>query len=96
VCAFSALQKIAKIPYCTRPRTVPDHATLFAFLGEKVCKEYARRTFLFCLMHAHSDFYNRTGDPCGASRRIIMEFAGLFPDWIRFPHTVSEPNSMVI
>ena len=42
-------------------------------------KERARPTFLFCLKHAQSNYYDRTGDPCGASRRIIMEFAGLFP-----------------
>jgi hypothetical protein len=56
-----------------------DPAAVLAFLREKFRKERARPTFLFCLKHAQSDFYNRTGDPCGASRRIIMEFAGLFP-----------------
>jgi hypothetical protein len=56
-----------------------DPAAVLAFLKEKSRKERARPTFLFCLKHAQSDFYNRTGDPCGASRRIIMEFAGLFP-----------------
>jgi hypothetical protein len=38
-----------------------------------------RRAFLCSLKHAQSDYYDRTGDPCSASRRIIMEFAGLFP-----------------
>ena len=56
-----------------------DSAAVLAFLKEKSRKERARPTFLFCLKHAQSDFYDRTGDPCGASRRIIMEFAGLFP-----------------
>ncbi|GMI22949.1 hypothetical protein TeGR_g8067 [Tetraparma gracilis] len=56
-----------------------DPAAVLAFLKEKSRKERARPTFLFCLKHAQSDYYNRTGDPCGASRRIIMEFAGLFP-----------------
>jgi hypothetical protein len=31
------------------------------------------------MKHAQSDYYHRTGDSCGASRRIIMEFAWLFP-----------------
>jgi hypothetical protein len=56
-----------------------DPAAVLAYLKEKFRKERARPTFLFCLKHAQSNFYNRTGDPCGASRRIIMEFAGLFP-----------------
>jgi hypothetical protein len=56
-----------------------DPAAVLAYLKEKFRKERARPTFLFCLKHAQSDFYNRTGDPCGAGRRIIMEFAGLFP-----------------
>ena len=56
-----------------------DPAAVLAYLKEKFRKERARPTFLFCLKHAHSSYYNRTGDPCGASRRIIMEFAGLFP-----------------
>jgi hypothetical protein len=56
-----------------------DPAAVLAYLKEKSRKERARPTFLCSLKHAHSDFYNRTGDPCGASRRIIMEFAGLFP-----------------
>jgi hypothetical protein len=56
-----------------------DPAAVLAFLKEKSRKERARPTFLFCLKRAQSNFYNRTGDPCGASRRIIMEFAGLFP-----------------
>jgi hypothetical protein len=56
-----------------------DPAAVLAFLKEKFRKERARPTFLFCLKHAQSDYYNHTGDPCGASRRIIMEFAGLFP-----------------
>jgi hypothetical protein len=58
-----------------------DPAAVLAFLKRKSFLERApeRRTFLCSLKSAHSDFYNRTGDPCGASRRIIMEFAGLFP-----------------
>jgi hypothetical protein len=56
-----------------------DPAAVLAYLKEKSRKERARPTFLFCLKHAQSDYYNRTGDLCGASRRIIMEFAGLFP-----------------
>jgi hypothetical protein len=56
-----------------------DPAAVLAYLKEKSRKERAPIAFLFSLKHAQSDFYNRTGDPCGASRRIIMEFAGLFP-----------------
>jgi hypothetical protein len=58
-----------------------DPAAVLAFLKRKFFLERApeRRAFLCSLKHAHSDYYNRTGDPCGASRRIIMEFAGLFP-----------------
>ncbi|GMI22972.1 hypothetical protein TeGR_g10075 [Tetraparma gracilis] len=56
-----------------------DPAAVLAYLKEKYRNERARPTFLFCLKHAQSNYYNRTGDPCGASRRIIMEFAGLFP-----------------
>jgi hypothetical protein len=66
------------------PSLSKDHAdpvAVLAFLKRKSILERApeRRAFLCSLKHAHSDFYNRTGDPCGASRRIIMEFAGLFP-----------------
>jgi hypothetical protein len=58
-----------------------DPAAVLAFLKRKAFLERApeRRAFLCSLKHAHIDYYNRTGDPCGASRRIIMEFAGLFP-----------------
>ena len=56
-----------------------DPAAVLAYLKEKFRKERARPTFLFCLKHAQSNYYDRTGDPCGATRRIIMEFAGLFP-----------------
>jgi hypothetical protein len=58
-----------------------DPAAVLAFLKRKAILERApeRRAFLCSLKHSQSDFYNRTGDPCGASRRIIMEFAGLFP-----------------
>ncbi|GMI27320.1 hypothetical protein TeGR_g5551 [Tetraparma gracilis] len=59
-----------------------DPAAVLAFLKRKSFLEQRapeRRAFLCSLKHAKSDFYNRTGDPCGASRRIIMEFAGLFP-----------------
>ncbi|GMI31227.1 hypothetical protein TeGR_g10457 [Tetraparma gracilis] len=58
-----------------------DPATVLTFLKRKSILERApeRHAFLCSLKHAQSNFYNRTGDPCGASRRIIMEFAGLFP-----------------
>ena len=58
-----------------------DSAAVLAFLKRKSFLERApeRRAFLTSLRHAKRDYYNRTGDPCGASRRIIMEFAGLFP-----------------
>jgi hypothetical protein len=58
-----------------------DPATVLAFLKRQSFLERApeRRAFLCSLKHAQSNYYNRTGDPCGASRRIIMEFAGLFP-----------------
>jgi hypothetical protein len=55
-----------------------DPAAVLTFLKEKSRKERGS-AFLTSLKHAQSDYYNRTGDPCGASRRIIMEFAGLFP-----------------
>ena len=58
-----------------------DPAAVLAFLKRKSILERVaeRRAFLCSLKHAQSGYYNRTGDPCGASRRIIMEFAGLFP-----------------
>jgi hypothetical protein len=58
-----------------------DPAAVLAFLKRKSFLERAgaRRAFLCSLKRAHSNFYDRTGDPCGASRRIIMEYAGLFP-----------------
>jgi hypothetical protein len=58
-----------------------DPAAVLAFLKRKSILERVseRRAFLCSLKHAQSDYYNRTGDPCGANRRIIMEFAGLFP-----------------
>jgi hypothetical protein len=56
-----------------------DPADVLTYLKEKSRKERARPTFLFCLKRAQSNYYDGTGDPCGASRRIIMEFAGLFP-----------------
>ena len=58
-----------------------DPAAVLAFLKRKSILERApeRRAFLCSLKHGQSVYYNRTGDPCGASRRIIMEFAGLFP-----------------
>ncbi|GMI28469.1 hypothetical protein TeGR_g9158 [Tetraparma gracilis] len=54
---------------------------VLAFLKRKsILERVAERcAFLCSLKRAQGDFYNRTGDPCGASRRIIMEFAGLFP-----------------
>ncbi|GMI23235.1 hypothetical protein TeGR_g13289 [Tetraparma gracilis] len=57
-----------------------DPAAVLAYLKRKSFLERApeRRAFLCSLKHAQSDYYNRTGDPCGASRRIIVEFAGLF------------------
>ncbi|GMI28171.1 hypothetical protein TeGR_g1409, partial [Tetraparma gracilis] len=45
-----------------------DPAAVLAYLKEKFRKERARPTFLFCLKHAQSNYYDRTGDPCGASR----------------------------
>jgi hypothetical protein len=58
-----------------------DPAAVLAFLKRKsILERVAERcAFLCSLKHAHSDFYNGSGDPCGATRRIIMEFAGLFP-----------------
>jgi hypothetical protein len=56
-----------------------DPAAVLAYLKEKFRKERARPAFLCSIKHAQSNYYNHTGDPCGASRRIIMEFAGLFP-----------------
>ncbi|GMI20391.1 hypothetical protein TeGR_g1354 [Tetraparma gracilis] len=58
-----------------------DPAAVLAFLKRKSILERApeRSAFLCSLKFAQSDYYNRTGDPCGATRRIIMEFAGLFP-----------------
>jgi hypothetical protein len=58
-----------------------DPAAVLTFLKRKSFLERApeRRAFLCGLKHAQSAYYDRTGDPCGASRRIIMEFAGLFP-----------------
>jgi hypothetical protein len=58
-----------------------DPAAVLAFLKRKSFLERApeRRAFLCSLKQSHSSYYDRSGDPCGASRRIIMEFAGLFP-----------------
>jgi hypothetical protein len=58
-----------------------DPAAVLAFLKRKSILERApeRCAFLCSLKHAQSSYYDRTGDPCGATRRIIMEFAGLFP-----------------
>ncbi|GMI21350.1 hypothetical protein TeGR_g8704 [Tetraparma gracilis] len=66
-------------PSLSAPRA--DPAAVLTFLKRKSILERApeRRAFLCSLKLAHSNFYDRTGDPCGASRRIIMEFAGLFP-----------------
>jgi hypothetical protein len=55
-----------------------DPAAVLAYLKEKSRKERGS-AFLTSLKRAQISYYNRTGDPCGASRRIIMEFAGLFP-----------------
>jgi hypothetical protein len=56
-------------------------AKVLAFLKRRAILERApeRRALLCSLRRDKGDYYNRTGDPCGASRRIIMEFAGLFP-----------------
>ncbi|GMI26195.1 hypothetical protein TeGR_g4236 [Tetraparma gracilis] len=58
-----------------------DPAAVLTFLKRKSILERApeRRAYLCSLKHAHRSYYDRTGDPCGATRRIIMEFAGLFP-----------------
>ena len=58
-----------------------DPAEVLVYLKRKSKDERvaARSAFLCSLKHGHSNYYNRTGDQCGASRRIIMEFAGLFP-----------------
>jgi hypothetical protein len=58
-----------------------DPVAILAYLKRKSKDERiaARTAFLSSLKHAQSHYYNHTGDPCGASRRIIMEFAGLFP-----------------
>jgi hypothetical protein len=64
-------------PSLSAPAANP--AAVLAYLKEKSRKERARPAFLCSLKHAQSNYYDRTGDPCGASRRIIMEFAGLFP-----------------
>jgi hypothetical protein len=63
------------------PAPDADPAAVLAFLKRKSKDERiaARTAFLTSLKHAQSNYYDRTGDPCGASRRIIMEFAGLFP-----------------
>jgi hypothetical protein len=50
---------------------------VLAFLKES-CKKRGF-AFLTSLKHADSNYYDHSGDPCGASRRIIMEFAGLLP-----------------
>jgi hypothetical protein len=69
-----------------------DPAAVLVFLKRKSIIERVseRRAFLCSLKHAHGGYYNRTGDPCGASRRIIMEFAGLFPEIaeVEFAHGV--------
>jgi hypothetical protein len=69
----SLLPPSLSVPYA-------DPAPVLAFLKRKAFLERApeRRAVLCSLKHAQSFYYNRTGDPCGASRRIIIEFAGLF------------------
>ena len=90
-CDLSHVTSIGANAFCGCTSLLPpslsardaDPAAVLTFLKEvrkeEVRKERARPTFLFCLKRAHSDYYDRTGDPCGATRRIIMEFAGLFP-----------------
>ncbi|GMI36997.1 hypothetical protein TeGR_g9645 [Tetraparma gracilis] len=86
-CDLSHVTSIGQGAFCDCTSLLPpslsawnaDPAAVLAYLKEKYRNERARPTFLFCLKHAQSNYYNRTGDPCGASRRIIMEFAGLFP-----------------
>jgi hypothetical protein len=57
-----------------------DPATVLAFLKRKSFLERApmMRALLCSLKQSHSSYYDRSGDPCGATRRIIMEFAGFF------------------
>jgi hypothetical protein len=57
-----------------------DPAAVLAFLKRKSFLERApmMRALLCSLKHSHRSYYDRTGDPCGATRRIIMEFAGFF------------------
>jgi hypothetical protein len=57
-----------------------DPAAVLAFLKRKSFLERApmMRTLLCSLKQSHSSYYDRSGDPCGATRRIIMEFAGFF------------------
>ncbi|GMI28445.1 hypothetical protein TeGR_g14672 [Tetraparma gracilis] len=64
-------------PSLSHPKA--DPAAVLAFLKRKSILERAPIAFLCSLKRAQSNFYNRTGDPCGASRRIIMQFAGLLP-----------------
>jgi hypothetical protein len=54
-----------------------DPGEILAFLKES-CKKRGF-AFLTSLKRAHSNYYDHSGDPCGAIRRIIMEFAGLSP-----------------
>jgi hypothetical protein len=58
-----------------------DPAAVLAFLKRKSKDERAaaRSAFLTSLKRAHGGYYDRTGDLCGASRRIVLEFAGLLP-----------------
>ncbi|GMI32931.1 hypothetical protein TeGR_g10205 [Tetraparma gracilis] len=88
-CDLSHVTSIGMNAFCGCTSLLPpslsagnaDPVAVLTFLRRKSILERApeRRAFLCSLKHAHSDYYNRTGDPCGASRRIIMEFAGLFP-----------------
>jgi hypothetical protein len=57
-----------------------DPAAVLTFLKRKSFLERApmMRTLLCSLKQSHSSYYDRSGDPCGATRRIIMEFAGFF------------------
>jgi hypothetical protein len=86
-CDLSHVTSIGANAFCGCTSLLPpslsardaDPAAVLAYLKEKSRKERARSAFLCSLKHAQSNYYDRTGDPCGATRRIIMEFAGLFP-----------------
>ncbi|GMI37349.1 hypothetical protein TeGR_g5101 [Tetraparma gracilis] len=88
-CDLSHVSSIGPNAFCGCTSLLPpslsadgaDPAAVLTFLKRKSFLERTpeRLAFLCSLKHAQSDYYNRTGDPCGASRRIVMEFAGLSP-----------------